>query len=81
MQHWVALQQGRDGLLQLRRRQTMAFKLLIQVATHAAKRLPRHAARQVGVLYWRQWEGVLSVMFGRMIRRAAFLLPRSQATG
>ncbi|GCL81585.1 hypothetical protein ExPCM15_00334 [Escherichia coli] len=57
MQHWVALQQGRDGLLQLRRRQTMAFKLLIQVATHAAKRLPRHAARQVGVLYWRQWEG------------------------
>lgn len=65
MQHWVALQQGRDGLLQLRRRQTMAFKLLIQVATHAAKRLPRHAARQVGVLYWRQWEGVLSVMFGQ----------------
>ncbi len=25
----------------------------------------RHAARQVGVLYWRQWEGGTFVMFGQ----------------
>ncbi len=47
----------------------------------AAKRLPRHAARQVGVLYWRHGKGVLSVMFGQDDSSGGVSFPRSPATG